>query len=569
MPQSDAVLLEKWRACSDADAFAELLSRHASMVYGACLRVVRNPSIAEEVAQECFLELMKGPRGVQCIGAWLHTVATRRALDRVKSEQRRHAREQQYAASLDAVAEVSWDDTREFVDEAITLLPNDLRIPIVLRFLEGRSHEAIAEKLSISRSSARSRIERGIVAIRENLAKRGLPISATALATGLESAAASSVPHAMIAELGKRALALKSGTSIAKSVTTFHYVAVSLLLAGAVASGVWMNSENGDTPEPATSTAAAVTATTPTNPSPPPSALEGTLAAASAPDSDPSVAVEPAATEFPEQDKEKSTDGWRLDLTPSEALKEALQQTVNVSFEDIHIKDIAEYLSDAHGLNVVMDYRVVAPEVIERVEVVFDGPQAAATVSKPIEHDDDDQIIRLPQRYITDGQVRRVDQKGKTVEELLTIITSSINLTHKIRGNAVWISSSAQITEDMTVPLPSAPFNEGEILKTLSSPINVEFEDIHISGVLEYLRESYGVKLVLDTQVVMPQTKVDEGEALATSQFASDGMLDYILMKDTSLAEGLFVMTRLINLTYRVGKDGIYISTPDRLTGSF
>ncbi len=59
------------------------------MVYGACLRVVKNPGIAEEVAQESFLELMKGPGGVQSVGGWLHTVATRRALDRVKADMQR------------------------------------------------------------------------------------------------------------------------------------------------------------------------------------------------------------------------------------------------------------------------------------------------------------------------------------------------------------------------------------------------------------------------------------------------------------------------------------------------
>src|SRR5690606_20775212 len=125
----------------------------AAMVYGACLRVVKNPGTAEEVTQECFLELMKGPRGVRCIGAWLHTVATRRALDRLKSDGRRAARERAYAATLDPAKEILWDDTRACVDEAIAALPDELQIPIVLRFLAGRTHEAIAAELGVSRST--------------------------------------------------------------------------------------------------------------------------------------------------------------------------------------------------------------------------------------------------------------------------------------------------------------------------------------------------------------------------------------------------------------------------------
>ncbi len=68
MAQSDAVLFDKWRNSKDADAFAELLSRHANMVYEACLRVVKNANTAEEVAQDCFMELMKGPGGVRSVG---------------------------------------------------------------------------------------------------------------------------------------------------------------------------------------------------------------------------------------------------------------------------------------------------------------------------------------------------------------------------------------------------------------------------------------------------------------------------------------------------------------------
>lgn len=560
MPQSDAVLFDKWRASSDADAFAELLSRHASMVYGACLRVVRNPGIAEEVAQECFLELMKGPRGIQCIGAWLHTVATRRALDRVKAEARRSEREKNYATARDTTMEATWDDTREFVDEAIASLPDDLRVPIVLRFLEGRTHEAIAEELSISRSSARARIKKGIGTIRENLAKQGVQVTAATLATGLESAAADPVPHALIADLGKRALGVKSGTSVVNGTSLIQYAAATVLVAGGVASGFWMSAGNGDTPEPA---AAAVAATTPTEAAPEPSPSETLPSASPTLPNEPNAAVETDATALPQSKKTNSTDGWRLDLAPSEALKEALQQTVNVSFKNIHIKQVAEFLSDSYGLNLQMDFRVVAPEVkeIAPAETTSQDPTPGQASG--------DQSLRLPRRYITDGQVRTAVHKGITVQELLTIVTSSLNLTYKIRGNTVWISSSSQLTEDMTVPLPSAPFSEGDMLTKLSSPVSMEFEEIHISGVLQYLRETYDVNIALDTQVVMPQTKTDDGEALDLAHFASDGMIDYMLVQDLSLAEALFVATRLTNLTYRVGKDGIYISTPDRLTGSF
>ena len=82
MPSLDAALFQRWIATRDADAFAEIVSRHSAMVYGTCRRVLRNPADAEDVTQECFMELARAGRPVRCpLGAWLHTTAVRRSLD--------------------------------------------------------------------------------------------------------------------------------------------------------------------------------------------------------------------------------------------------------------------------------------------------------------------------------------------------------------------------------------------------------------------------------------------------------------------------------------------------------
>ncbi|MBL7646133.1 MAG: sigma-70 family RNA polymerase sigma factor [Candidatus Hydrogenedentes bacterium] len=579
MPQPDAVLLDKWRAQSDADAFAELISRHASMVYGACLRVVRNPGIAEEVAQECFLELMKGPRGIQCIGAWLHTVATRRALDRVKSEGRRAEREKHYAASLDTAAEVSWDDTREYVDEAIAALPDELRVPIILRFLEGNTHEAIAEELALSRSTVRSRIEKGIGVVRENLVKRGVVLSMAALSTGLEGMEAVAAPPALLAELGKRALAVRSAPTLLSATAGAKFAAAPLLLAGVVLAGAWAATRNTKPPEnnvEPTVVAAAVTPEPTAPPEVPAVVVESPLPVEA------TVENTDVTTETPSSIAEEEQ-GWKLDLTPSETLREALQAKADIEFEEIHIKDVAEFLQDSFEINLVLDQRVVAPELEEHVENEAVGappglqpglppgfqPGLRSGASVPGPPPAPVQFVRLPRAYLTDGHIRAIDQKDKTLEEILTTITSPLNLIWRIRGNAVWISSSAQLTEDMTVPLPSAPFKEGEVFTTLSSPVNIEFEDIHVTELVGFVQTAFKVNISLDTAVIMPETKTGDSAPPDPSQFATDGRLDYINLKDASMAETLFVMTRMLNLSYRVGKDGIFISTPDRLKGSF
>jgi len=81
-------------AVRDADAFAEIVSRYSAMVYGTCKRVTRNPTDAEDVAQECFIELARVRRTITpSLGGWLHRVAVRRSLNRLKAESRRKRRE--------------------------------------------------------------------------------------------------------------------------------------------------------------------------------------------------------------------------------------------------------------------------------------------------------------------------------------------------------------------------------------------------------------------------------------------------------------------------------------------
>ena len=54
---SDAALLADYTDTSNPDAFSELVSRHAGLVYATCLRVLRDPVRSEDAAQDCFLQL--------------------------------------------------------------------------------------------------------------------------------------------------------------------------------------------------------------------------------------------------------------------------------------------------------------------------------------------------------------------------------------------------------------------------------------------------------------------------------------------------------------------------------
>ncbi len=94
MTTQDSMLLQAWQARRDADAFRELVRRHGDMVYATCRRILRNEADAEDVAQECFVQLARSARDVKAsLVGWLHRVATHRSLDLMRREARRRRRE--------------------------------------------------------------------------------------------------------------------------------------------------------------------------------------------------------------------------------------------------------------------------------------------------------------------------------------------------------------------------------------------------------------------------------------------------------------------------------------------
>ncbi len=218
MSISDTVLHRKWCRGRNADAFTELVRRHSAMVFSACMRVLGNESAAEELTQDCFVALMnKSTPIAPSIAGWLHTVATRRAIDRLRTDTRRNAREDSYAAQATQISEPNWDDVSAQIDQAISELAEDLRLPVVLRFLDGRSHKEIAKELGISLSTVKRRLNKGIASISKRIGGKGIVVSAAVLVVMLDTAPAFALRKAIVAEMGKQTLArswaVKAGAS--------------------------------------------------------------------------------------------------------------------------------------------------------------------------------------------------------------------------------------------------------------------------------------------------------------------------------------------------------------------
>lgn len=220
MPPTDATLLDRWISRRDAEAFNELVSRYADLVYNVSERILRNRADAEDVSQNCFLKLAS-TTSVPCssLVSWLHAVATRGAVDCLRGRARRRRRERRFAENQakNPSSEPSWEELQEHVDACIATLPDDIRRVIVAHFLQRKTHEEIATEIGVSRQTVTYRVRKGIERIRTLLRKRGMVVSGAVLATLLGASAVEAAPGALLASLGRLAL---SGSTVSETVAS-------------------------------------------------------------------------------------------------------------------------------------------------------------------------------------------------------------------------------------------------------------------------------------------------------------------------------------------------------------
>ena len=214
MTPVERVLLDRWTAHGDADAFAQIVAGHSAMVYNTCLRLLKSSAEAEDVAQECFCLLASGKARVRSsVGSWLHALATHRSLDRLRAGKRRREREHRFVEQSTQSVAPGWDDVQEYVDEGISQLPPKLRDPLIAHFLENQPYEVIAETLGLPRSTVASRVQKAVQCVRRELRKRGVPVSESVLA-GAFVPVTHTVPPALAGALGKMAVAGPGGQSL-------------------------------------------------------------------------------------------------------------------------------------------------------------------------------------------------------------------------------------------------------------------------------------------------------------------------------------------------------------------
>jgi RNA polymerase sigma factor (sigma-70 family) len=219
--EGDTALLRKYARSQEPAALIELSRRYAGVVYGTCLRITANVHDAEELTQDCFFELARRATTIHSsVGGWLHSLATRRALNAVRLRKRRRKHEQAAAAvkpSPNSEEETPWHQLEPLLDHAIDDLPEKLRTPIILHFLENLPQSEVALRLDVHQSTVSRRIQEAIVALRARLHQSGFVMAVAPLASLLATHADQTAEPHLLASLTKIALAGVGATSTGKA----------------------------------------------------------------------------------------------------------------------------------------------------------------------------------------------------------------------------------------------------------------------------------------------------------------------------------------------------------------
>ena len=183
---TDALLTARLVAGDDR-ALAEAYDQLGSAVYGAALRVLGQWTAAQDVAQEVFVELWSHPDrydpAAGSLRTYLTVLARRRAIDVVRSELRRIARQERnhrltpHQGIASPSDEVEAAEAAGVVRAAVRLLPGSQREVVELAYFGGLSYREVALAIGIPEGTAKSRLRLALARLESVLDRQLLELS--------------------------------------------------------------------------------------------------------------------------------------------------------------------------------------------------------------------------------------------------------------------------------------------------------------------------------------------------------------------------------------------------------
>lgn len=174
---SDAQLVAT-AASGSQPAFQEIVRRYQRPVFNLIARIVRDPALAEDVAQEAFLKAFRSLASfdrTRRFSSWLFRIANNAALDALR---RRRADPVLQTDAPEPIGPSAADQVEAralgaALEQALSAIRPEWRAAVVLRYDEGLSYEEIAEVMGIPEGTAKTFVHRARKQLAERLAAAG------------------------------------------------------------------------------------------------------------------------------------------------------------------------------------------------------------------------------------------------------------------------------------------------------------------------------------------------------------------------------------------------------------
>jgi RNA polymerase sigma factor (sigma-70 family) len=240
---SEGELLDRFVRARDESAFEALVARHGPMVLGVCRHLLRDPNDVDDAFQATFLVLVRKAATLrQCdlLANWLYGVAMRVAMRARSQAARRMGRfgSQGAIEKLAAADDLGCSaynsampverEPEPWLHQEVSHLPEKYRTPVVLCYFEGLTHDEAASRMGCPLGTVKGRLSRARDLLRRRLTRRGVALSAAAIASQLAAPhAQAAVPAALematmraaLAQISSAGASLAWGSSISIPVT--------------------------------------------------------------------------------------------------------------------------------------------------------------------------------------------------------------------------------------------------------------------------------------------------------------------------------------------------------------
>jgi RNA polymerase sigma-70 factor (ECF subfamily) len=161
----------------DPERFEELVREHQGMVFSMACRYLRNRALAEEIAQDVFLQLYRKLPSLESqdhVVRWLRWVTAHRLIDHSRHEKRRPQSPLEDAPEPASADSMSNADPllSHMLRDLVAALPENARVVMILRYQEDLDPMDIAQALDMPIATVKSHLQRSLALLRDKLSRQ-------------------------------------------------------------------------------------------------------------------------------------------------------------------------------------------------------------------------------------------------------------------------------------------------------------------------------------------------------------------------------------------------------------